>query len=220
MSYFDEARINMVDGQVRPAGVIDERILSTLETLPRELFVPEKQRSVAYGDRSVDIGQGRYLIESVSLAKMLDEANPKPNDIVLDVCAASGYTSALLSTMVSTVIAVECNKRQIDKANRLWGKLNLCNIVSIENDPCNGAPEHAPYDLIVINGAVNHVPDHILDQIKPGGKLVTVIRTDKRAQGKAHMLMKSSSGDVSSAYLFDSNVPMLECFQQDAAFVF
>jgi len=217
---FIQARTNMIDGQIHPAGVVDVGILDSFQNIPREEFMPDKLQSVAYTDENLIIGQNRFLLEPIAHAKMLQAAEIKSTDIVLDIGSAYGYSAAILSSLASTVIAVESNKRQIDKAARLWEKHSLSNIVQVENKPKIGAPKHAPYNVIVINGAVAEVPQSILDQLDVGGTLVTVIVEVGKQVGKAVVFRKSEDGNVSSSPIFDAGIPYLEGFEPVPEFQF
>lgn len=220
MTDYTQTRTNMIDGQIHPAGVVDEAILEAFQNIPREEFVPDKLQSIAYTDENLNIGQNRFLLEPITHAKMLQAAGIKPTDIVLDIGSAYGYSAAILSALASTVIAVENNKRQIDKAARLWEKHGLCNIVQIENKLNIGAPKHALYNAIVINGAVADVPQSILDQLELNGTLVTVILEPNQNVGKATVFKKSDSGHISSSPIFDTGVPYLDGFEPTPAFQF
>lgn len=220
MKSFKKMRENMVDGQIHTNGVVDEAILNSFLTVPRELFVPEKLQHVSYADENVDIGQGRYLIEPMVHAKMLQQVGVRSDDVVLDIGCGYGYSSAILSSLVTTVIAVEHNKRHCEKAKRVWEKLDLCNIVLVEDALQGGAPEHAPYSLIVINGAVPEVPEAFLDQLDLNGRLVAVVQDAGSVQGQAKLYMKDDQGYVSSIALFDAGIPVLEEFKKEPEFVF
>ncbi len=220
MADFLQTRINMVDGQIHPAGVIDPRILESFETVPRELFVPERLQGVAYTDEDLDIGQGRYLLEPITHAKMMQAVQPVETDVVLDIGVGAGYSSAILSPMVTTIIALEHNKRQMDKATKLWDRLDVCNVALIEGMLIDGVPEQAPYSLIIINGAVEAVPDNIIEQIDVGGRLIAVIRKAGHSVGQAVLFVKSENGDVSSKILFDASIPFLQGFEPKARFEF
>ena len=220
MTDFELARKNMVDCQIRPSSVVNPVLLKSFEDIPREIFVPEKLQHIAYSDENIDIGQGRFLMEPATHAKLLQEANLKENDIVLDVGVGSGYSSAILSSNVSTVISLEVNKRQMDKATRLWSELDLCNIALVESSLNNGESKHAPYSLIVINGAVPEVPQIILDQLADNGRLVTIIKSPKQTIGKATIFAKDSHGHISSEPLFEAGVPYIKGFDTKTSFQF
>lgn len=220
MSNFSSMRKNMVDGQIHTASVVDERVLQAFQTTPRELCVPERLQNVSYTDESIDIGQGRSLMEPITHAKILQAAALREDDVVLDIGSASGYSSAILSPIVSTVIAVEHNKRQCDRAKRLWESRGLCNIVLVENKLTQGALEHAPYSLVIINGAVPKIPSNITDQMALGGRLITVIKQRDEIVGKAVLFIKDDQGYVSSRPLFDAGVRNLEEFDLEPDFIF
>ncbi|MGN7438565.1 MAG: protein-L-isoaspartate O-methyltransferase family protein [Alcanivorax sp.] len=220
MSDFALARKNMVDCQIRTAGVIDPWILDAFETIPREQFVPEKLSDVAYTDENIDIGQGRFLLEPIVHSKLLQAAKITDEDIVLDIGVGAGYSSAILSSKVTTIVALENNKRQMDKASRLWDKYDLCNIALIESGLENGEPKHAPYSLIIINGAVAEVPQVILDQLDIGGRLLTITKKPHQNVGSATLFYKSENGTISSTALFDAGVPYLQGFEPKVEFQF
>ena len=220
MADFLQTRLNMVDGQIHPSGVVDQRILESFQTVPRELFVPERLQGVAYTDEDLSIGQGRYLLEPATHAKMMQAVQPLDTDVVLDIGVGAGYSCAILSPMVTTIIALEHNKRQMDKATKLWDKLDFCNIALIEGKLEDGVPDQAPYSLIVINGAVSAVPDEIISQLDVGGRLVTVIRGNNQSVGQAVLFVKSKTEVVSSRVLFDATAPFLPGFESKASFEF
>lgn len=220
MTDFLQARANMVDCQIHTSGIVDSKVLNSFGSVPRELFVPEKIRDIAYADESLDIGQGRFLLEPAVHAKMVQETQPKPDDVVLDIGCASGYSSAILSPIVTTIIALENNKRQMDKATRLWNQLGTCNIALIEGDLAKGVADQSPYSLIIINGAVTKVPEAILEQLSVGGRLVTIIKKQDNPIGHATLFMKSDNGSISSKPLFDANAPFIGGFEQKTSFEF
>lgn len=217
---FSQARKNMVDGQVHTSGVVSPLILQAFEEVPRELFVSEKLKGVAYTDISLDLGQGRSLLAPIAYSKMLEFAAPKQHEVVLDIASASGYSSVILSKLVNTVISLEKNKRQKDKALRNMQSMNICNVVHVDGEIDKGAPDHAPYSLIMINGAIAKINKSILDQLAPNGRLVTVIKDSEFSVGKATLFTKSESGVVSSKILFDVAVPNLPEFENDNSFAF
>lgn len=220
MTDFNQARLNMIDGQVHPAGVVDTSILQSFGIIPREMFVPEKLQHVAYTDECVDIGQKRFLMEPIVHAKLLQAVHPRKEDVVLDIGIGSGYSSAVLSSIVTTIIALEKNKRQMDKATRLWESFDMCNIALIQGKLNEGAPDHAPYSLILINGAVERVPEMLLDQMDIGGRLATVVKEKDNLVGQATLFLKNADSSVSSKPLFDAGVPYLEGFEPQPEFQF
>ncbi|MGH1455315.1 MAG: protein-L-isoaspartate O-methyltransferase family protein [Alphaproteobacteria bacterium] len=215
---FSEARKNMVDGQIHTASVTDPNILQAFETVPREVFVPEKLKNVAYTDANLDLGQGRYLLDPIVYARMLQFCAPHSDDVALDVASGSGYSSIILSRLVKTVISLEKNKRQRDKCERVIQSLNVCNVMQVDGGITLGADEYAPYSLIVINGAVSEVPAKILNQLDVGGRLICVLKSDGCSKGTATLFSKSQSGNVSMKVLFDASVPVLAEFAGETEF--
>jgi protein-L-isoaspartate(D-aspartate) O-methyltransferase len=221
MTEYPKIRENMVKGQLLPGGVIDPLIIKSFSSLPREMFVLEKMQKIAYLDENIPLGQGRYLISPLAHALLLQSSAPQSEDIVLDIGCASGYSSAILSTLVTTIIALEYNRRQMDKAVRLWEKMELCNIALIEDDNLiNGHAKRTPYSLIIINGSVPHVPDVILQQLAPNGRLACFKREKRNAVCYAAIYHKGENGSVACKKLFDAAVPDFEDFIQADEFHF
>ncbi len=219
MINFEQARTNMVDGQIHTAGVVDDGILNAFLTVPREQFVPEKLKGIAYSDEDIDIGQGRYMLEPITHARMLQKAEVCADDVVLDIGSGAGYSSAILSSLVTTVIAVEHNKRQMDKAVKQWDSQGICNVVLIDDVLTDGNAQHAPYSLIIINGAVSEVPDVLFDQLDNGGRLITIIKKPNSVMGSVTLFRKGENGEVSSMPLFEAGTPFLKGFEAVPEFV-
>ena len=218
---YSKARDYMIKGQILPGGVSDHAIIRSFSDLPREMFVPEKLQQIAYTDKNVSLGQGRYLISPLMYARLLQEAVPRIDDVVLDVGSASGYGSAILSSLVTMIIALENNKRQMDKASRMWSKLELCNIMLIESSGITkGYAQQAPYSLIIINASIPSVPECLLDQLAPEGRLVCFVRDENAYFGHGALYYKAKNGCISSKRLFDAAIPYLEEFYQESSFNF
>lgn len=222
MSKFDpaQARKNMVDCQIHPSGVVSAQILNVFETIPREQFVPEELQGVAYGDEDLHIGFGRYLLEPMVHAKMLEAADLKATDVVLDVGCATGYSSALMAPLVSTVIAVDDNKDFLKQAALLWDKHDICNVVGVDAPMPEGNPKNAPYDVIVINGAVAEIPQAILAQLAPEGRLVCILKDRPETPGHAVIVRNVGQEQYSSYNLFDARSPYLTGFAPKSGFQF
>ncbi|MEX0924208.1 MAG: protein-L-isoaspartate O-methyltransferase [Rhodovibrionaceae bacterium] len=215
---FSTARLNMVESQIRTNKVTDARILDALETVPRETYVPENRRGVCYIDEDLAIGGGRYLMEPMVLARLLQEARIGKEDVVLDVGCATGYSCAVLSKLAATVVGVECDAALAEQANRVLSEEGIDNAVVIQGPLGDGYPKQAPYNVIILEGAVAEVPPAIRDQLADGGRLVAVIRHDE-AMGRA-ILMQRSGDVVSSRILFDAATPSLPGFEREESFVF
>jgi protein-L-isoaspartate(D-aspartate) O-methyltransferase len=211
------ARTNMVESQIRTNRVIDEGLLEAFASLPRERFVPPSFRGRAYVDEDVPVGGGRYLMEPMVLARLLQIAAIEPGDIVLDVGCATGYAAAVMARLANTVVAVESDKALIAQATQTLAELGIDNVAILEGRLTEGCPKQAPYNVILVDGAVEFVPPAILDQLAEGGRLVTVL-----GQGapRRATLMERIGGTVSSRPLFEASVAPLPGFSRDPGFIF
>ena len=218
MADFTKARQNMVDCQLRTNKVVDGPLVARFETVPRELFVEETLRSIAYVDEDVAIGHGRYLMAPMVLARMLQELAINPSEIVLDVGCGTGYSSAILSGLADTVVALEDNHELATRANDLLTELAADNAIVVEAPLAEGYATQGPYDIILMGGSVANVPSVLTDQLIDGGRLVAII-DDGKGQGKAILMIKRN-GVVSQRDLFDATVPRLPGFEPKMGFVF
>jgi protein-L-isoaspartate(D-aspartate) O-methyltransferase len=210
----------MVECQLATNNVISEGVLRAMETVPREDFLPDSRKDAAYLDEDVLIGEGRYLMEPMVLARLIQAADPQPHDVVLDVGSSSGYSAAVLSQMVETVIAVEPNETLMEHAVRQWRKMDVCNIAELQDDIVSAACAHGPYDIIFMNGAVCEIPLQIVNQLKnETGRMVCILRENPTQNGQA-VLVKIKGDTFSTLPLFDASVPYLQEFKPKERFIF
>ena len=221
MSGFATARQRMVDGQVRPNDVTDIRIIDAMLAVPREAFVPPNQSALAYLDRDLDIGEGasarRFLIKPQVLAKMLQAAEIKETDKVLVVGTAPGYAAAVVARLAGQVVATEGDPGQQAKAKAVLTQLGLANLSFKAAAPADGEPANAPYDVIVLDGATEVVPERLYGQLRNGGRLVGVFAMTKPPRA---MIVTHSHDDFGNRALFDASVPVLPGLERLPAFVF
>jgi len=215
---FAAARRNMVESQLRTNKVTDLRVLDAFETVPRELFVPEPLRGIAYVDEDVALGGGRFVMEPRVLARLLQAAEPGPEDMALDLGCGSGYATAILSRLVATVVALEDDAALAEAANRTLDSLEIDNAVVVEGRLAAGYPKQAPYNIILLGGAVAEIPAAIADQLAEDGRLVAVVSAGP-GLGRA-TLMRRDGGVVSSRVLYDAALPVLPGFEPVPGFVF
>ncbi len=214
---YSVARRNMIECQIRTNKVIDEAVLAAMAEVPRERFVPGELQSIAYIDEDLRVADGRFLMEPAVLARLLQEARVAPTDVVLDIGSGAGYGAAVLARMAATVFAQETNAGLAKKAAELYAELNLDNVVPVEGVLSGGCPEHAPFNVILIEGGVDFVPDSIIDQLGDSGRLVAVVR--ERGIGRATVITRI--GDhLSRRIAFDAAVPVLPEFARPAGFEF
>jgi protein-L-isoaspartate(D-aspartate) O-methyltransferase len=221
MSDFSTARQKMVDGQVRPSDVTDMRILDAMLAVPREAFVPESQRALAYLDLDLDVGEAggakRFLIKPVVIAKMLQAAEIRETDNVLVVGCASGYAAALAASLASRVTATESDGALVAQAGDVLAKLGFGNVTVRTQAAADGDEANAPYDVIVLAGATEIVPDRLYRQLRDGGRLVGVFAMSRPARA---MIVTHSHADFGDRALFDAAVPVLPGLERPPAFVF
>jgi protein-L-isoaspartate(D-aspartate) O-methyltransferase len=221
MSGFSTARQHMVDGQVRPSDVTDSRIIDAMLAVPREAFVPASQRPLAYLDLDLDISEAasakRFLIKPVVTAKMLQAAAIGASDKVLVAGSACGYTAALVARLSGQVTATESDPAQAAKAMAVLSELGLGNVTFQPSAAAEGYPGGAPYDVIVLDGATEIVPERLYAQLGEGGRLVGVFAMTKPPRA---MIVTRSHGDFGSRSLFDATAPVLPGLERLPAFVF
>jgi protein-L-isoaspartate(D-aspartate) O-methyltransferase len=176
MADYAQARRVMVDRQVRTADVTDLRIISALLEVPREVFVPAARRAIAYLDLDVPVNvHGRVLLKPMVFAKLLQAAGIGETDRVLDVGCATGYSAAVLAKLAGEVVALEEDAALARGAGETLAQAGATNLSVVSGALAAGWAERAPYDVIVLEGAADVVPDSLLSQLKDGGRLVAVV---------------------------------------------
>jgi protein-L-isoaspartate(D-aspartate) O-methyltransferase len=221
MSGFATARQKMVDGQVRPSDVTDSRIIDAMLAVPREAFVPPSQTALAYLDGDLDISEGasarRFLIKPQVLAKMLQAAEIKETDKVLVAGSAPGYAAAVVARLAGLVVATEGDPGQQAKATAVLAGLGLANLTFKAAAPADGDPANAPFDVIVLDGATEVLPERLFGQLRSGGRLVGVFAMSKPPRAT---IVTHSHGDFGHRTLFDASVPVLPGLERLPSFVF
>ena len=221
MSAMSTARQKMVDGQVRPSDVTDLRIIDAMLAVPREAFVPEQQRAMAYLDLNLDVSGGgsvrRCLMKPAVTAKLLQAAEILDTDTVLVVGCATGYTAALAAKLAAKVTATEVEPALAAKAGKILAELGLGSVTVHAADITEGDPASGPYDVIVLDGATEITPERLYGQLKEGGRLVGVFA---QTQPQRAMIVTHSHGDFGYRALFDAAVPVLPGMERRPVFVF
>jgi protein-L-isoaspartate(D-aspartate) O-methyltransferase len=221
MSGFSTARQKMVDGQVRPSDVTDSRIIDAMLAVPREAFVPENQRAMAYLDLDLDVSAAgaakRCLIKPVVTAKMLQAAEIGDTDRVLVVGCATGYSAAIAAKLAGQVTATESDPALAAKARDVLAGLGIGNVTVRQAAAAEGDSANAPYDVILLDGATEIVPDRLYAQLREGGRLVGVFAM---SQPPRATIVTRSHGDFGNRALFDAVVPVLPGLERLPAFVF
>jgi protein-L-isoaspartate(D-aspartate) O-methyltransferase len=214
---FTALRQRMVEGQLRTNRVTDEAVIAAIQAVPRELFVPRSLRSVAYVDDDVEIAPGRFLMEPMVFARLLQLAEIAPTDLVLDIGCGAGYSAVVLSRLANGVVALESDGDLAQRATELARELGAANVTVAKGPLEAGYPNQAPYDVIFFDGAAAEIPSAILGQLAENGRIVSVI--SGTGVGRA-MLMTKSGGQVSGRAVFDAAVRLLPGLAAKPRFVF
>jgi protein-L-isoaspartate(D-aspartate) O-methyltransferase len=218
MTDYAAARLRMVESQIRPNKVTDLAVLEAFLDVPRELFVPEGRRGVAYADEDLPLGGGRYLIEPMVLGRFLQLGGIVPEDRVLVVGAGTGYDAAVAARIAKRTVALESDKELAMRARAALAAAGATSVVVREGPLEEGCAERAPYDLVLFGGAVGAVPDAVTRQLAEGGRLLAIVK-DAPGLGKATLFMKAR-GAVSKRVLFDAGTRLLPGFAREPGFVF
>lgn len=216
-------RKNMVESQVRPSDVTDRRIIRAMLELPRERFVPERFRAIAYMDGPVPLtpaeagGPRRALLPARTLAKLVQAAEITSDAAVLDVGAGTGYGAALLAWLAGSVVALECDARLADTARATLREVGADKVAVVVGELTQGWPNEGPYDAILVEGAVDAITPELLDQLKDGGRLVAVV--GNRTAGRATVWRRDGATFGGTA-VFDAAADLLPGFEKAYVFAF
>jgi protein-L-isoaspartate(D-aspartate) O-methyltransferase len=204
----------MVDGQLRPSRVNDRRILDAMRSLPREAYLPPRLADQAYMDKDIDLGSGRVLLKPLVAARLVQLARPQAGEAALVVGAGTGYGAALLAACGVQVTALEEDETLLDLARQ-----NPAGLVKLVHGALSaGCPGGAPFDLVVIEGAVREIPPIIGRQVSANGRLVTIL-VPEGGTGVA-VLAEPSTGGLRAQPEFDACAPLLPGLKQPPGFVF
>lgn len=217
-------RLNMVESQVRTSDVTDRRIIRAMLEVPREAFVPEALAPIAYMDEPITVsarsngtGGVRQLLAPRTLAKLVQLAQVDESSSVLDVGCATGYSTAVLAKIAHRVVGVEADEALAEAASRALQRLGVTNAEVLRAPLAQGAPSEAPFDAIILNGAVEVVPQTLMEQLKDGGRLVAVVV--RGALSRAHVTLRAGNG-FDSRPAFEAPAAPLPGFEAPAGFVF
>lgn len=218
MSDYAAARFYMVECQIRPNKVTDHRLVDALMAVPRELFVPQALRGVAYVDGDVAVGKGRYLMEPMLFARMLQEAGVDESANVLDVGCTTGYSTAVLARLAASVVGVESDAALAATAKDALVQAGTANAVVVNGPLGEGYAANAPYDVIIFEGAVCEVPPAICEQLAEGGRMVATVLGD-RGLGEVRLYQRYGRA-VSSRVLFEAQPHLLPGLEPKPKFEF
>ena len=218
MKSSDVARTKMIDSQLRPNRVTDDRLLSAFASVRRELFVPEHLRAVAYIDEDLPLGGGRYLMEPMVFARMLQEATVERTDAVLIVGAGTGYEAAVTAILTRNVVALEEDAELGRRGRAALVEHAVAAVNTVEGPLRDGYRPRAPYDVILFGGAVAEIPAEINAQLAEGGRLLAVVKSSNTV-GRATLTTRTG-GVLARRVIFDAATPFLPGFVPRPSFVF
>ena len=214
---FEVAREAMVECQVLPGGVRDNKLCRVLKSIPREVYVPEKYKNLAYMDKNIPLTGGREVLNPLVLSMLVELASIQPDDLVLDIGCGLGYSTAVLAALAGTVVALESDPAFVESANTVLQNQNIDNAVVVEGNHAEGQPKQGPFNVIFIGGMVDEVPHSLLEQLDENGRLVYVSIYDNASRG----IIISRHGDSFSVNAaLDVTAPKMLGFEKEEQFSF
>jgi protein-L-isoaspartate(D-aspartate) O-methyltransferase len=217
MPDYTAQRMNMVESQVRANDVTDIRIHDAMRAVPRERFVPTVKRGVAYADGAIEVVANRYLLEPRTFSKLIQLGQIASTDSVLDVGCATGYSTAVIARLAARVTGLEQDADLVRVASDMAPAVGATNVAIVQGSLADGHRAGAPYDAIVVNGAIEAPPEALLGQLAEGGRLVAIVQSGE--QSRAHLYLRQN-GRIGSRVAFDAWAPLLAGFRQKVGFVF
>lgn len=207
----------MLDGQILPNRVTSKKIISAMGEIARENYVPSSYQDVAYTDATLPLGHGRYMLEPMVFARLVEAADIASSDVILDVACGTGYSSAVLSKLGEVVVGLECLDDFVVQANKNLEGQGADNAVVLKGKLAEGVKKQGPFDVIFINGGVEVLPIKLIEQLAEGGRLVTIYVED--GVGHGYQLTRVN-GEVCGHNLFDAQAPVLPEFSKLKDFAF
>ncbi|MCG3266878.1 protein-L-isoaspartate O-methyltransferase [Yoonia sp. I 8.24] len=205
----------MVDTQVRPSDVTKFPIIDAMLAVPREKFVPDSMREAAYVGENLDIGGGRTLLEARTFGKMLDVLDIQPQHVALDLACGLGYSTAILAHMCDFVVGVEDDETRAEEAQTLLSAQGIDNAAVMSGASAAGSEKSGPYDIIIVQGAVETVPDAVIAQLREGGRIACIF-----AEGSLGVVRVGYKldGVMNWRFAFNASAPVVAGFEKTAEF--
>ena len=203
----DQARHNMIEQQIRPWEVLDQRVLNLLSTVPREDFVPSAYRNLAFADTNIPLGEGQVMMSPKVEARILQALNPQDNETVLEIGTGSGFVTALLAKLAKQVVSVDINPEMTRQAGEKLAAHGISNVTLETGDAARGWDTHTPYDVIVITGSLPLLPDNFKQALTIGGRLLAIVGDSPAME----VLLITRVGETEWAEegLFETDLPAL-----------
>jgi protein-L-isoaspartate(D-aspartate) O-methyltransferase len=214
----EQARFNMIEQQIRPWDVLDAEVLGLLAAVKREDFVPVQHRNLAFVDTEVPLPAGQVMLAPKVEARLLQELKVQRHEKVLEVGAGSGFMTALLAHRAQQVISLDVHPALVALATDNLRRAGVSNVSVREADGRNGLASEGPFDAIALSGSVASVPQVLLDQLKPGGRLIAIVGAEPVM--RATLFKRQADGSVAQTVLFDTVAPRLDGFAEPTRFHF
>lgn len=218
MNDFEQARVTMIESQVRTWEVLDQSVLDLLLVVRREEFVPEKHRALAFADMEIPLGHGEAMLSPKLEARMVQELGIRKTDKVLEVGTGSGYVTALCARLGGQVVSVERIAEFSQSAARKLAGHGIQNVQLVVGEAPEGWPSAGPYDVILLTGSLPFLPDTLQNQLRPGGRLLAVV--GEPPVMTAMLVTRISEHAFNSVGLFETSIPPLRNIRQPERFVF
>ncbi|MBN9412413.1 MAG: hypothetical protein J0H12_00605 [Candidatus Paracaedimonas acanthamoebae] len=216
---FEEMRQTMIQRQMVPQYVTHPKILQSFKILQREIFVPQEQRSVCYGDTYIAVAENRLMLAPVMLATLIQAAHIFPHEKVLALACSTGYAAIVLSYLAEKVIAIESSSIYVNQMNEAFENNEIFNAQSYLRPLREGCLEQAPYDVIFIEGSVEEIPGEIFAQLAEGGRIVTILSKGKQEPCQG-VVIEKREGSLFTNVLFETKIPILKEFHLTKGFEF
>lgn len=216
MTDFAQCRTMMVDTQVRPNDVTSYPVIEAMLNVPREQFVPDTRRDVAYAGDNISLGDNRVMVEPRTLGKMMEVLDLKSSDLVLNIGCAYGYSAAVMARIAEAVVAVESDETMATEAQARLAAQDIFNVVVVKAGLTEGCPSQAPYDAMLIEGGIEELPDALADQLRDGGRVVALFRENNLGVVRVGLKL---DGRINWRFAFNAGAPILPGFAKQPGFV-
>jgi len=214
----EQARFNMIEQQIRPAEVLDQRVLEVIANTPREAFVPASYRDLAFSDINIPLPNGQVMMKPIMEGRLLQALNIQPEDSILEIGTGSGYFTALLAKLGKQVHSVEIDADIMATAQTHLTAQGIENVTLLQGDAARGWDQNGPFDAIVITGSLPILPESFQQQLTVGGRMVAIVGQSPVMQ--VLLITRVSETEWSNKYLFETDFPALINAEQPSAFVF
>ena len=216
---FELARKKMVENQIRANKVTDISIIDAFNYVRREKFVPDSLKAISYIDEDIQLSRNRFMMKPMILARLFQSLSLQGNENILHIGSNTGYSSAILSRICSSVICIESDKKLFETSVNVFSEMGFDNVIPLHGLMEHGVIKEAPFDIIFIEGSIEIEPKTLFGQLNDNGKLIVIIRPENMKIGKAKLFFKKNN-EIGIENLFDAQVSKLSIFKSNSKFLF